>query len=369
MTRATPNRLAPDLATARGKTRGRGAISNPANRFDGRACEADGDWLDQAGDTEPSPETVTIADASKSILVRNESPDVGFGVGLNPFRGCEHGCVYCYARPTHEYLGFSAGLDFETRILVKEDAPALLREALAHPRWSPETVVMSGNTDCYQPLEHRLRLTRGCLAVFAEFRNPVAIITKNRLVTRDIDLLADLAGVNATAVFISVTTLDAGLSRRLEPRASLPRQRLEALHALSAAGIPTGVMVAPVIPGLTDHEIPAILGEAAAAGATRAGKVVLRLPHAVGTVFEEWLEHHYPARKDKVMRRVRSLRGGRCNDPRFGTRMRGEGPYAAQIEGLFNAACKRFGLSKGDAPLSIAAFRRPHGPGGQLALF
>jgi len=301
--------------------------------------------------------------------VRNDSPDVGFSVGLNPYRGCEHGCVYCYARPSHEFLGFSAGLDFETRILVKENAAALLRAELANPRWQPETVVMSGNTDCYQPLEKRLRLTRTCLEVFAEFRNPVAIITKNRLVTRDIDLLSELASHDACAVFVSVTTLDVGLNRTLEPRSSLPRQRLEAIRALSAAGIPTGVMVAPIIPGLTDHEIPAILQAAAEAGAVHAGKVVLRLPHAVAPLFEEWLTHHYPARKNKVLEQVRSLRGGTLNDPRFGSRMRGEGPFADQISALFKAGCKRAGLATGEAALSTQAFRRIHDKRGQMGLF
>ena len=368
MTRQHSNRIAPDMGVARGPSKGRGAASNPANRFEQQAYEVDGDWLDTA-DAEPAPETVVIADSSKSILVRNDSPDVGFSVGINPYRGCEHGCVYCYARPSHEYLGFSAGLDFETRILVKENAAALLRAELANPKWQPEPITLSGNTDCYQPLEKGLRLTRGCLEVLAEFRNPVAIITKNRLVTRDIDLLGELAAHDACAVFVSVTTLDTGLNRTLEPRTSLPRQRLEALRALSQAGIPTGVMVAPIIPGLTDHEIPAILEAAAEAGATRAGKVVLRLPHAVAPLFEEWLAHHYPGRKNKVLERVRAMRGGKLNDPRFGSRMRGEGPFAAQIDALFKAGCKRAGLTVGKVPLSSDAFRRVHDKRGQMGLF
>ena len=368
MTRQHANRIAPDIAATRAASKGRGAGSNPANRFEAQSYEVDGDWLDTL-DEEPAPETVVISDASKSILVRNDSPDVGFDVGLNPYRGCEHGCVYCYARPSHEYLGFSAGLDFETRILVKENAAALLRAELSKPKWEPETITMSGNTDCYQPLEKRLRLTRGCLEVLAEFRNPVAIITKNRLVTRDIDLLGALASHEACAVFVSVTTLDVGLNRKLEPRSSLPRQRLDAIRALSAAGIPTGVMVAPVIPGLTDHEIPAILEAAAEAGATRAGKVVLRLPHAVAPLFEEWLERHYPLRKNKVLERVRAMRGGKLNDPRFGNRMRGEGIFAEQISALFRAGCKRHGLTTGRIPLSTEAFRRVHDKRGQMGLF
>lgn len=368
MARDHAKAISQNLAAAQGAQKGRGAGSNPANRFEARSYEVDGDWLDSL-DEAPSPNTVVIPDTSKSIVVRNDSPDVGFDAGLNPYRGCEHGCVYCYARPSHEFLGFSAGLDFETRILVKENAPALLREALANPKWSPEAIALSGNTDCYQPLERELQLTRGCLEVLAEFRNPVAIITKNRLVMRDIDLLSSLAAHQACAVFISVTTLDAGLSRKLEPRASLPRQRLAAIRALRDAGIPVGVMVAPVIPGLTDHEIPGILEAAAEAGAGHAGKVVLRLPHAVASLFEEWLEEHCPLRKKKVLGRIRAIRGGRLNDPRFGNRMRGEGIFADQISALFAAGCKRHGLKAGRVPLSTDAFRRPHDNRGQLALF
>jgi DNA repair photolyase len=280
-------------------------------------------------------------------------------VSVNPYRGCEHGCAYCYARPTHEYLGFSAGLDFETNILVKHDAPALLRRELSSPRWVPSPLALSGVTDAYQPVERRLRLTRSVLEVLAEFRNPVSVVTKNKLVVRDLDLLSDLARDGAAAVFLSVTTLDAGLARRLEPRTSPPARRLEAVGPLAGAGVPVGVMVAPVIPGLNDHEIPAILAAAARAGARHAAYVPLRLPLAVAPLFEDWLDRHEPGRKEKVLGRLRSLRGGKLNDARFGARMSGSGTFAAMIDTVFRATCVREGLNRAALVLSTAAFRRP----------
>lgn len=272
----------------------------------------------------------------------------------------------CYARPTHEYLGFSAGLDFETKILVKEDAPELLRRELASPRWRPRVVGVSGVTDPYQPVERRLRLTRRCLEVLAEFRNPVAVVTKNHLVTRDADLLGELAAHQAAAVFLSVTTLDGHLARLMEPRAAQPHARLEAVAALDRVGVPVGVLVAPVIPGLTDHEMPAILEAAAAAGARHAGYVLLRLPHGVADLFATWLGQHFPDKKDRVLGRVRSLRDGRLNDARFGSRMRGEGVLAEAIRNLFGLACRKAGLSRQGPPLSAAAFCRPGGTQGLL---
>jgi DNA repair photolyase len=335
--------------------RGRGTPDQPPNRFETLHVEREL-WSDEE---DPRPRTLFLRDASRSIISRNRSPDVGFEVSLNPYRGCEHGCIYCYARPTHEYLGFSAGLDFETRIMVKEDAPALLRDALASPRWTPQTLVMSGVTDPYQPVERRLRVTRGCLEVLAEARHPVGIITKNHLVTRDVDLLGELASHGAAAVTLSITTLDRPLQQILEPRTSTPRKRLEAIRILADAGIPVGVNVAPVIPGLTDHEMPAILEAAAAAGATRAGTIMVRLPHAVAPLFEAWLEEHHPDRKGKILSRLRSLRGGRLNDPNFGSRMRGEGPFAEQMAAMFEVTCRKLGLNGERTPLSAAAFRRP----------
>lgn len=339
---------------------GRGTGHRPPNRFETLHVERD-DWT---GEDDPAPRTILLRDASRSIISRNRSPDVGFEVSLNPYRGCEHGCIYCYARPTHAYLGFSPGLDFETRIMVKEDAPELLRKALASPRWTPQTLVLSGVTDPYQPVEKRLRITRRCLEVLAEARHPVGIITKNHLVTRDVDLLAELAAHGAAAVVLSVTTLDRELQRVLEPRTSTPRKRLLAIETLARAGIPVGVNVAPVIPGLTDHEMPAILEAAAAAGATRAGRIMLRLPLEVAPLFERWLDEHRPHRKGKILSRLHSLRGGRLNDPRFGSRMRGEGPFAEQVASLFEVTCRRLGLDGQRQPLSTAAFRRPAASGG-----
>jgi DNA repair photolyase len=338
--------------------RGRGAADNPVNRFERLHYEPD---PDTPADEAPAPATQFFRDATRTILVTNDSPDVGFEVSINPYRGCEHGCAYCYARPTHEYLGFSAGLDFETRIMVKEDAPELLRRELASPRWRPRLVGVSGVTDPYQPIERRLRLTRRCLEVFAEFRNPVAVVTKNHLVTRDIDLFGQLAAHRAAAVFLSVTTLDGDLARRMEPRASQPAGRLEAVAELARAGVPVGVLVAPVIPGLTDHELPAIVEAAAAAGARHAAYVLLRLPLGVADVFEQWLTRHFPDKKDRVLNRLRSLRGGRLNDPRFGHRMRGEGEVARLIRQLFAVACRRAGIRGRGPELSADAFRRPGG--------
>ncbi len=335
--------------------RGRGAAANPANRFEHRACEY---WPDEYGAAEPRPETQFLPDRSRSIISYNDSPDVPFRASINPYRGCEHGCIYCYARPTHEYLGYSAGLDFETRILVKEDAPALLREALAAPKWEPQMLAVSGVTDPYQPVEKRFELTRKCLEVLAEYRNPVGIVTKNRLVTRDADILGELASRRAAAVYVSVTTLDRDLARKLEPRTSLPEQRLEAIAALRAAGVPTGVLTAPVIPGLTDHEIPAIVARAGEAGAGFAGYVMLRLPHGVKDLFGGWLRQHFPDRAEKVLNRVREMRGGDLNTSRFGARMRGEGPHAAQTRALFRAARRRAGIGEWGPALSTASFRR-----------
>jgi DNA repair photolyase len=344
--------------------RGRGTASNPPNRFE-RLTYAD-EW-DREDFDGPSPETDFLKDPSRSIISFNKSPDIGFDASINPYRGCEHGCIYCYARPTHEYLGFSAGLDFETKILVKEDAPRLLRKALSSSRWSPQVMAMSGVTDPYQSVEQRLMLTRKCLEVLLEFRNPVVIITKNRLVTRDIDLLSELARHKAVSVCLSVTTLDERLSRIMEPRASRPSRRLSAIETLAQAGVPVGVMVAPVIPGLTDHELPAIVACAARAGAQFAGFIPLRLPHGVSSLFEGWLERHMPDRKNKVLNRIRDIRGGRLNDPRFGQRMKGEGVFAEQIETLFTVACRRARILGRKPAISTAAFRRPAGDQLQLS--
>lgn len=335
--------------------RGRGAAENPAGRFDPVQFERDPDWTDAE---DPAPATRFFRDRTCSLITYNDSPDVGFEASINPYRGCEHGCIYCYARPTHEYLGFSGGLDFETKILVKENAPELLRQELASARWKPQVLALSGVTDPYQPVERRLRLTRRCLEVLLEFRNPAGIITKNYLVTRDLDLLRGLAAFQGVRVCISVTTLDPHLTQVMEPRASLPAHRLAAIRELAAAGVSVGAMVAPIIPGLTDHEIPAIVSAAAQAGAQFAGYVILRLPFGQKDLFMNWLERHFPLQKEKVLGRIRSLRGGQLNDSRFRNRMRGEGIFADQISKLFRVACRRAGLRDDRAPLSTAAFRR-----------
>jgi DNA repair photolyase len=336
---------------------GRGAASNPGNRFDKIEYAPD---LGALEENDPQPvRTQFFRDASQSIIAFNKSPDVGFDAGLNPYRGCEHGCAYCYARPTHEYLGFSAGIDFESRIIVKENAPELLRAEFSSKKWKPQVLAMSGVTDCYQPIERRLELTRRCLEVLAKFRNPVSVITKNHLVTRDIDLLKELSKHSAVAVNISLTTLDPELARTLEPRASAPPRRLETIRELAIAGIPVNIMMAPIIPGLTDHEIPRLLEAAARAGASSAAYTLLRLPLAVAPIFSEWLERHRPGEKRKVLERLKCMRGGRLNDGRFGDRMRGSGPFAAQIRQMFGVSCRRFGLAREYSPLSTAAFRIP----------
>ncbi len=351
---------------------GRGATGNPDNRFVPLSIELD----PEHASVEPGPTTRFFRDSTQKIISRNDSPDVGFEFSLNPYRGCEHGCIYCYARPTHEYLGLSAGLDFESKIFVKEDAPELLRRELSARSWKPATIALSGVTDPYQPVERKLGITRRCLEVLAEVRNPVSVITKNHLVTRDADILADMAGDGAAAVNLSVTTLDPVLQRRMEPRTSSPARRLAAIQELSRAGIPVGVMVAPVVPGLTDHELPAILQAVADAGARTAGFVVLRLPFAVSSLFEDWLKVHYPDRAAKVVSLLKGMRGGKLYDSRFGQRMRGEGPYALQIEALFQVTASRLGLNRQREPLSTAAWRfpRPIRVGGdsgasQLTLF
>lgn len=342
----------------------RGASINPQNRFEQLRVEEDyGDEIDH--DSRPL-KTIFYRDSSRSIIARNNSPDVGFETSVNPYRGCEHGCVYCYARPFHEYLGFSAGADFESRIMVKEDAPKLLEEALQSRKWQPQTIAISGVTDPYQPVERRLEITRGCLKVLAKFRNPVGIITKNRLVARDADLLGELARYEAAAVNISITSLNEKLQRVLEPRTSPPGARLEAIAKLREAGVPVGVMTAPIIPGLTDHELPAILGAAAKAGAQFAGYTIVRLPFAVAPLFERWLSEHFPEKKEMVLSRIRGVRGGtKLNETSWQKRIKGEGIFAEQIAGLFQMSCRRLGI--GPRPqLSSAHFRRPRE---QMTLF
>ena len=337
--------------------RGRGTAAQPPGRFDRVTLEPDAEALEPA--EKGSIPTEYFRDTSRSIIARNDSPEVPFSYSLNPYRGCEHGCIYCYARPSHEYLGLSAGLDFETKIFVKEQAPVLLRQELARPSWRGDRLAMSGVTDPYQPIERRLGLTRRCLEVLADCRQPVELITKSALVTRDVDVLSDLARYRAAHVSLTITTLDEPLRRALEPRAATADARFDAVARLAGQGIPVGVMVSPAIPGLTDHEIPRILERAAEAGACFAGFIMLRLPHGVAALFEAWLTEHAPAQRAKVLGRIRDVRSGCLTDARFGTRMRGEGPLADLDLQMFHAARERAGLADDPPPLSNAAFRRP----------
>ena len=336
----------------------RGAELNPPNRFEAFHLEADPDYVPDPEFPEPLPRTRFIRDDSRTILTENKAEDLGFEQTLNPYRGCEHGCAYCYARPYHEYLGYSAGLDFESVIVVKPEAPALLEKELSRPHYRPRVISLSGVTDCYQPVERRLRLTGGCLEVLARFRHPVAVITKNHLVTRDIEPLSSLARHRATAVFLSVTTLDTALAADLEPRAATPAARLEAIRKLAQAGIPVGVAASPMIPGLNDHEVPAILAAAAEAGATFAMYSMVRLPGAVAEIFADWLERTFPLRKAKILDRIRSTHLGKLNNSTPGERMSGTGPHALQVKALFHTAARRHSLATEMPELSCAAFRR-----------
>ncbi len=338
--------------------RGRGAADNPRNRFfqlhvlpDPQSPDCD----------DPGPTTVFFSDTTRKIIATNDSPDIPFEASINPYRGCEHGCVYCFARPTHEYLGFSAGLDFESKIVVKRNAPELLRAELAGPKWEPKLLQLSGVTDCYQPIERRLKLTRRCLEVLAEFGNPVSVLTKSHLVTRDIDVLKILAAKQAVAVLLSITTLDSELAMKMEPRAASPARRLDAIRLLAEAAIPVGVMVAPVIPGLTDQEMPAILTAAAQAGAAFAGYQSLRLPFAVKVLFQNWLDQHFPDRQRKILNRIREGRQGKLNDPNFASRFRPTGIWADQLKRLFELAKRKAGITGHFPSLSTASFRKPDG--------
>jgi DNA repair photolyase len=352
--------------------RGRGAGVQPHNPYlrthhevDFEHIVDDDDYLDSFN----RPPTEYLDDLTQTIVAANDSPDVGFNYSVNPYRGCMHGCSYCFARPGHEYLGFSAGLDFETKILVKRRAPELLRVFLARPQWKPEPIMFSGVTDCYQPIERELRLTRGCLKVAAECRQPVTIITKNALVARDLDVLRELAACGAVRVAFSVTTLDAELARRMEPRTSAPAARLRALAELSAAGIETMVMTAPIIPGLNDSEIPAILKQSREAGAKYAGYVLLRLPSTVQAVFLDWLRRCRPNQAAKVEAFVRDTRGGKLYQSTWRERQRGVGAIADQIGQTFRVFSRRYGLGEDAPPLNCDAFRPPASSAGQLSLF
>lgn len=342
---------------------GRGALENTKQRFAQIQVSYD------PGEEPAKVTTQFFRDHAHSIISRHNSPDLPFEASLNPYRGCEHGCAYCYARPTHEWLGYSAGVDFESRILVKEDASAILRAELARERYLPQSLSLSGVTDCYQPVEKRLKITRGCLAVLAECRHPVVMITKNHLITRDVDHLTELARYEATAAYISITSLNPDLARQLEPRASSPKMRLEAIRTLASQGIPVGVSVAPIIPGLNDMEIPAILEAAREAGAQFAGYTVVRLPFSVKEVFAAWLETHYPGMKDKILSRIEETQGRTLSHPEFGKRLKGVGVWSEQIAQMFQVSRKRAGMLHKRPTVTAAHFRRPREVGGQMELW
>ncbi len=351
--------------------KGRGATLNPEGRFESLQREAfDDGWEEVAEDQLERPKTTVTPERAKSIITRNDSPDVPFNFSINPYRGCEHGCIYCYARPSHAYLELSPGIDFETRLFAKVNAAELLRTELSRPGYRCESITLGANTDPYQPIERQWQVTRQVLTVLAECDHPVAIITKNALVERDLDLLAPMAAKNLAQVYVSVTTLDHEIARRMEPRASAPRRRIEAIRNLAAAGVPTGVMVAPVVPFLTDDGIEAVLETAAHAGAQRAGYTIMRLPWELKELFKDWLEHNYPLKAAHVMSRVRQMRGGKENDPNFGTRHSGTGLIAELINKRFHNACQRLGLNEERRSPAIDTTRfRPPSANGQMDLF
>lgn len=351
---------------------GRGAQISPGNRFERihveptyEQMEHDEEFLEE----QRRHRTEYYVDDTQSIVTKNDSPDVSFNYSLNSYRGCAHGCAYCYARPTHEYLGLSAGLDFETKIFVKERAPELLRDFLSKPSWQPEPIMMSGATDCYQPAERHFQLTRRCLEVALRARQPITIVTKNALVTRDVDILGEMASMKLVSVALSITSLDQALTRLLEPRTSAPAARLRAVSELSKAGVPVTVLMAPLIPGLTDDEMGAILAAAAEHGATGAGYTMLRLPLTVKPIFMDWLEQNAPLKKQRVENAIRAVRQGGLNDAEFGVRMSGSGIMADQIQSLFGMLKKKYKLDQRRPPLDCSLFEPPEAPSGQMRLF
>jgi len=354
--------------------KGRGAVSNRVGRFEPHERKAVDDGWNAACDPEddlPPLRTTVAIDATRTIIARNQSPDIPFDQSINPYRGCEHGCVYCFARPTHAFLGLSPGLDFETKLLMKPDAAALLDKELRHPNYKPKVIALGTNTDPYQPLERTQRITRSILEVLSAFNHPVGIVTKSALIVRDIDILAPMAAKRLAHAYVSVTTLDSGLARKMEPRASTPAKRLEAIRQLAAAGIPTGVMAAPMIPALNDHELEKILETAAAAGATSAGYVMLRLPLEIRDLFIEWLDTHAPGKTKHVLELIRSARGGeRLYESTFGERMRGTGPYAELLSKRFKLARQRLNLDgyRERWEFDFSLFQPPPKAGDQLRL-
>ena len=357
-----------DTHVGSGRRRGRGAVSNAAGRFEPHARVVFDDGWESIEDLPPF-KTFVQEERARKIITRNESPDLGFDRSINPYRGCEHGCIYCYARPTHAYQGLSPGLDFESKLFVKPDAPELLARELAAPGYEPKMIALGTNTDPYQPIERKWQVTRRILEVLRDANHPVGIVTKSALVMRDLDILSEMAAKGLAKVALSITTLDPRLARAMEPRAATPSRRLEALRVLSAAGIPTAVMVAPVIPAINDAEIERILDAAAAAGASEAGYVMLRLPLEIKDLFREWLGEHFPDKAKHVISLVRDLHGGKDYDATFGKRQTGSGPYAWSIGRRFELACRRHGLNRRRQRLTTALFTPPSRRGSQLDLF
>lgn len=376
-----PDRDAPNKAPSRTKRRGRGATIDPGNRFHGTSREPfDDGWTAASDEISPPLRTVVTIQQARTIISRNESPDLPFTLSINPYQGCEHGCVYCYARPSHAYLDLSPGIDFESRLFAKPNAAELLRRELAQPGYVCDPIAIGVNTDAYQPIERDWKVTRSILEVLCECEHPFTLITKSALIERDLDLIAPMAAKGMARAYVSVTSLDRALSRRLEPRAAAPQRRLQVVERLAKAGVPVGVMIAPVIPQLNDHDLESILEAAAGAGAGQAGWILLRLPREVSPLFRDWLEAHYPQRARHVMSLIQQLRGGRDYDSTFGSRMRGEGVFAELFAKRFHLACERLRLNRDSSVLDTSRFRPPNrspakarrssgSDGGQLDLF
>lgn len=338
--------------------KGRGTNLNPDNRFIDIKLEILDEYLEHTKDDEERPVTQFINDNSKSILSKNDSPDLGFSYSINPYRGCEHGCIYCYARPTHEYLGFSSGLDFETKIMVKKDAPELLERGFQSKSYTPQVIILSGNTDCYQPVERKLQITRKILEVFLKYKNPVGIITKNSLIERDLDILIELNKLNLVGVTISIPTLNKEIASVMEPRTSTPSRRLQTVENLSKAGIYVNVNIAPVVPGLTDDTIPFVIKSASDAGAKSVARVILRLPWQNKELFVNWVHKNFPERANKILNRIKSLMDGELYNSDWGKRMRGEGEWAETVKQIFRINCEKYNLNKVNAGLRTDLFDR-----------
>lgn len=376
-----PDRDSPDKALARTQRRGRGATIDPGNRFHQTSREPfDDGWTAASDETPPPLRTVVTIQQARTIITRNESPDIPFTLSINPYQGCEHGCVYCYARPSHAHLDLSPGIDFESRLFAKPNAAELLRRELAQRGYVCDPIAIGVNTDAYQPIEREWKVTRSILEVLCECEHPFTLITKSALIERDLDLIAPMAAKGMARAYVSITSLDRALSRRLEPRAAAPQRRLQVVERLAKAGVPVGVMIAPVIPQLNDHDLESILEAAAAAGARQAGWILLRLPREVSPLFRDWLDAHYPLRARHVMSLVQQLRGGRDYDSDFGTRMRGQGVFSELFTKRFKLACERLGLNRDSSSLDASRFRPPNrspskarrssgSAGGQLDLF